>query len=120
MTESLLSFMEAPGPGLFWILLIFAVSVVLLVEVEYRRTGQRRRNVWRAFAIAMRSGFRSGMRGYFAPFCKAPWLAAWRAYRDPAARWWSPLAAWVDTIERIAFGPAQSSNRDVERNEPLD
>lgn len=119
MTEHLLSFMDAPGPWILWILLIFAVSVVWLVEVESRRTRQRRRDVWLAFAIPMRSGFRSGMRGYFAPFRKAPWLAAWRAYRDPAGCWWSPLAAWVDTIERIAFGPAPSSNQDGDRNGPV-
>lgn len=119
MTEHLLPIMEAPGAGLFWILLIFAVSVVLLVEVEYRRTGLRRRDVWRAFVNAMHSGFRSGIRGYFAPFSKAPWLAAWRAYRDPVGRRWSPLTAWVDAVERIAFGQSSSTTRDDDHNGQL-
>lgn len=47
-----------------------------------------------------------------------PWRAAWRAYRDPAGRWWSPLAAWVEAVERIAFGPQQSANCDGERDGP--
>ena len=119
MTERLLSIMDSPGPWLFGMLLIFAVCLLLLVELEYRLTGQRRRDVWRVVANAMRSGFRSGVRGYFAPLRKAPWRAAWRAYRDPAGRWWSPLTAWVDAVERIAFGPAPSSTRDAERNGPV-
>ena len=72
-----------------------------------------------AVAKAMRSGFRSGLRGYFAPLHKAPWRAAWCAYQDPAGRWWSPLAAWVSSIERITFGPSPSSSRDRERNGPV-
>lgn len=119
MPDRLLSFIHSPGPWIFWIALIFGVSILLLIEVEYRQTGQRRRVLWRVFADAMRSGLRSGVRGYFAPFQKAPWQAAWLAYRDPAGRWWSPLEAWVNTFERIAFGQASTSTRDGEHNEPV-
>lgn len=115
MPERLISFADSPGPWLFWALLILGVSVLLLVEIEYRRTGQRRRDLWRAIAHGGSSGFRSGVRGYFAPFHKAPWQAAWRAYQDPTGRWWSPLAAWANTIEQIAFGQASTSTRDDER-----
>lgn len=119
MPESLLSFMHSSNAWLVWVVLILVVSVLLLIEVDYRQTGQHRRDLWRAIANAMRSGFRSGLRGCFAPLSKTPWLGAWRAYRDPAGRWWSPLAAWVNTIERIAFGSAPASNRDDEPNEPV-
>lgn len=118
MTDRLLSFMDSPGPWLFWMLAIFVVSLLLLIEVEHRQAGQRRRDLWRAVASGMRSGFRSGLRGYFAPFHKAPWRAAWRAYRDPVGRWWSPLAAWVNAVERIAFGPPPSLPPDAERDGP--
>jgi len=120
MPELLFSFMHSPKPWFFWVVLIFVVSFLLLIEVEYRQTGQRRLDLWRAVAKAMRSGFRSGLRGYFAPFHKAPWRAAWRAYQDPAGRcWWSPLAAWFSSIEGIAFGPSPSTSRDSERNGPV-
>lgn len=119
MPERLLSFVHSPGPWLFWAVLILGVSVLVLIEVEYRQTGERRRDLWCAVARGILSGVRSGVRGYFAPFHKAPWQAAWRAYQDPAGRWWSPLAAWVNTIERIAFGKASPSIRDGERNGPV-
>lgn len=118
MTERLLSTMDSPGPWLFWMLAIFIVSLLMLIEVEHRQTARRRRDVWRTLANAMRAAFYSGMRGYFAPLHKAPWHAAWRAYRDPAGRWWSPLAAWVEAVERIASGPTPSSSRDGERDGP--
>lgn len=119
MPELLFSFMLSCKPWLFWVVLIFVVSFLLLIEVEYRQTGRRRLDLWCAVAKAMRSGLRSGLRGYFAPFHKAPWRAAWRAYQDPAGRWWSPLAAWVSSIERITFGPSPSSSQDRERNGPV-
>lgn len=119
MPDRFLSFMDSPGPWLFWGVLIMVGSILLLVEAGHHLTGQERRSLWRAVARGMWSGFRSGLRGYFAPFHKAPWQAAWRAYRDPAGRWWSPLAAWANAIERIAFPPAPSSIRDGERNGPV-
>ncbi|UCV03283.1 hypothetical protein [Dechloromonas denitrificans] len=118
MPEKLPLFIHSLGPWLFWAVLILGVSVLLLIEVEYRQSGKPRRDLWRAVANGIWSGFRSGVRGYFAPFHKAPWLAAWRAYQDPAGRWWSPLAAWTNAIERIAFGKAPSSTRNGERNGP--
>lgn len=119
MPESVLSFMHSPGPWLFWIGLIMGVSALLLVEVEHQLTGQKRRELWCAFAHGIRSGLRSGLRGYFAPLHKAPWQAAWRAYRDPAGRWWSPLAAWANSIERIANGKAPSANPNGKLDEPI-
>lgn len=119
MPERLHPFIISSGSWLVWAVLVLAFSVLLLIEVEHRQMGQRRRDLWRAIPHAIGSGFRSGLRGYFAPLHMAPWQAAWRAYRDPARRWWSPLAAWVNTIERIAFGPAPSSSRDGERNGPV-
>lgn len=91
MPDLLSSFVHSPEAWLFWAL-ILGGSVLVLVEIEYRRTGQRRRDLWRAIAKGVGSGFRSGVRGYFASFHKAPWQAAWRAYQDPIRRWWSPLA----------------------------
>lgn len=121
MLELHFSFMHSSKPWLFWGVLIFVIviSFLLLIEVEHRQTGLRRYDLWLAAAKAVGSGFRSGLRGYFAPLHKAPWRAAWCAYQDPAGRWWSPLAAWVSSIERITFGPSPSSSRDRERNGPV-
>jgi hypothetical protein len=118
MTDCLLSFMESPGPWLFGMLAIFVVSLLLLIEVEHHQSAHRRRDLWRAFGQAMQAALASGVRGFFAPVYPAPWRAAWRAYRDPASRWWSPLAAWVNAVERIAFGPPPSSPPNAERDEP--
>lgn len=118
MTDHLLSFMESPGPWLVWILAIFIVSLLLLIEIEHRQSAHRRRDLWCAFGQGMKGALGSGVRGFFAPIYPAPWQAAWRAYRDPAGRWWSPLAAWVNAVERIAFGPPPSSPPDAERDGP--
>lgn len=119
MPEILFSFMYSSKPWLFWVVLIFVISFLLLIEIEHRQTGRRRYDLWCVAAKAVGSGFRSGLRGYFAPFHKAPWRAAWCAYQDPAGRWWSPLVAWINSIERITFGPSSSTSWDGERNGPV-
>jgi len=110
--------MDSSGPWVLWMLTIVVASVLMLIGVEDRQTARRRRVVWRKVANAMRIAFCSDVRAYFAPLHIAPWRAAWRAYRDPAGRWWSPLAAWLEAVEPIASGPAQSSKRDGEGDGP--
>ncbi len=51
------------------------------------------------------TGFKTGCaeawRGYFAPLRVSPWRAAWAAGHQPGTRWFSPITAWLDEINRI-------------------
>jgi hypothetical protein len=94
---------------LVWAGAIFIVSLLLVIELTYRRNPDGGRlGLYRTLGQALISGFRSGIRGYFAPLRAAPWQAAWRAYRDTSSAWWAPLAAWGNTLEQISFGPPQN------------
>lgn len=56
-------------------------------------------------------GFKTGcvqaFRGYFAPLRLSPWRAAIAAGKQPGARWFSPVAAWIDEINCIVADDAK-------------
>ena len=113
--------LPAPTNILIWACAIFIVSLLLLVELAYRQNPEGGRSgIYRMFGQAVIAGFRSGIRGYFAPLHAAPWQAAWRAYREKKnSVWWAPLAAWGTMLEQISFGPAQNPDRKSTSDGPV-
>jgi hypothetical protein len=112
--------LSAPTNILIWASAIFIISLLLLVELAYRQNPEGGRSgIYRMFGQAVIAGFRSGIRGYFAPLHAAPWQAAWQAYRERSAVWWEPLAAWFSTLEQISFGPAQHPDRKSTSDGPV-
>jgi len=107
------NFLPVPNEILIWAGAIFIISLLLLIELAYRRNLEGGRlGICRMFGQAVIAGFRSGIRGYFVPLHAAPWRAAWRAYRgERNSVWWAPLAAWFSTLEQISFGPTQNPDR---------
>lgn len=108
-----IDFLSVQIQPLIGLLAIFVVSFLLLVEIAHWQEPENGRSkVYRILLHAFVTGLRSGIRGYFALLTAAPWRAAWLAHRQNHTDWWSPLTAWMNTVEKITFGSTEDPSQE--------